>query len=108
MSNHEPVIEFDVAVIGADQAGPALAMTLAGRSDKVALIEGGLVGGCCANHGCTTTKTLPKSARVAYLARRAGDFGIQVGKIEIDFASIYKAEKFSDHAPLTIGYDFKL
>jgi exodeoxyribonuclease-3 len=23
-------------------------------------------------------------------------------------ASIYKAEKFSDHAPLTIGYDFKL
>ena len=87
MSNREPVIEFDVAVIGAGQAGPALAMTLAGRGDTVALIEGGLVGGCCVNHGCTPTKTLRKSARVAYLARRAGDFGIQVGKIEIDFAA---------------------
>jgi len=87
MSKSKPFIEFDVAVIGAGQAGPALAMTLAGRGEKVALIEGGLVGGSCVNHGCTPTKTLRKSARVAYLARRAGDFGIQVGKVEIDFAA---------------------
>ena len=85
MSNRKPVIEFDVAVIGAGQAGPSLAMTLAGRGEKVALIEGGLVGGSCVNHGCTPTKTLRKSARVAHLARRAGDFGIQVSKIELDF-----------------------
>jgi len=85
MSRSKPVIEFDVAVIGAGQAGPALAMTLAGRGERVALIEGGLVGGSCVNHGCTPTKTLRKSARVAYLARRAGEFGIQTGKIEIDF-----------------------
>ena len=86
-SKRKLVIEFDVAVIGAGQAGPALAMTLAGRGEKVALIEGGLVGGSCVNHGCTPTKTLRKSARVAHLARRAGDFGIQTGKIEIDFAA---------------------
>jgi len=85
MSKNKPGTEFDIAVIGAGQAGPALAMTLAGRGEKVVLIEGRLVGGSCVNHGCTPTKTLRKSARVAYLARRAGDFGIQVGKVEIDF-----------------------
>jgi len=40
-SKRKLVIVFDVAVIGAGQAGPALAMTLAGRGEKVALIEGG-------------------------------------------------------------------
>jgi pyruvate/2-oxoglutarate dehydrogenase complex dihydrolipoamide dehydrogenase (E3) component len=83
----KPVIEFDVAVIGTGQAGPALAMTLAGRGEKVALIEGGLVGGSCVNHGCTPTKTLRKSARVAHLVQRARDFGIQAGEIDIDFAA---------------------
>jgi pyruvate/2-oxoglutarate dehydrogenase complex dihydrolipoamide dehydrogenase (E3) component len=83
----KPTSEFDVAVIGAGQAGPNLAMTLAGRGEKVALIEGGLVGGSCVNYGCTPTKTLRKSARVAYLARRAGDFGIHAGTVEIDFAA---------------------
>jgi len=87
MSNRQSVAEFDVAVIGAGQAGPILAMTLAGRGEKVALIEGGLVGGSCVNHGCTPTKTLRKSARVAHLAARAGDFGIQAGTVEVDFAA---------------------
>lgn len=87
MSKSKPVAEFDVAVIGAGQAGPSLAMTLAGRGETVVLIEGGRVGGSCVNYGCTPTKTLRKSARVAHLVRRAGDFGIQAGKIEIDFAA---------------------
>jgi pyruvate/2-oxoglutarate dehydrogenase complex dihydrolipoamide dehydrogenase (E3) component len=87
MSKIRTGLEFDVAVIGAGQAGPSLAMTLAGRGEKVALIEAGLVGGSCVNYGCTPTKTLRKSARVAHLARRAGEFGIQAGKVDIDFAA---------------------
>jgi pyruvate/2-oxoglutarate dehydrogenase complex dihydrolipoamide dehydrogenase (E3) component len=86
MSKSKPPINFDVAVIGAGQAGPSLAMTLAGQGKKVALIEGGLLGGSCVNYGCTPTKTLRKSARVAHLMRRAGDFGIQAGEVHIDFA----------------------
>jgi pyruvate/2-oxoglutarate dehydrogenase complex dihydrolipoamide dehydrogenase (E3) component len=87
MSKGKQALEFDVAVIGAGQAGPMLAMTLAGEGQKVALIEGGQVGGSCVNYGCTPTKTLRKSARVAYLARRAGDFGVQVGAVKVDFAA---------------------
>jgi pyruvate/2-oxoglutarate dehydrogenase complex dihydrolipoamide dehydrogenase (E3) component len=77
----------DAAVIGAGQAGPFLAMALAARGEKVVLIEGRHLGGTCINNGCTPTKTLRKSARVAHLARRAADFGVHVGPVEVDFAA---------------------
>jgi pyruvate/2-oxoglutarate dehydrogenase complex dihydrolipoamide dehydrogenase (E3) component len=80
-------IEFDAAIVGTGQAGPALAVALAQRGERVALIEGALLGGSCINVGCTPTKTLRKSARVAHLARHAGEFGVQVGKVEVDFAA---------------------
>lgn len=80
-------IEFDAAIVGTGQAAPALAVALAKRGERVALIEGALVGGSCVNAGCTPTKTLRKSARVAYLARRAAEFGVHVGKVEVDFAA---------------------
>ena len=79
--------EFDVVIIGTGQAAPALAVSLAQRSQSVAVIEAGLVGGSCVNVGCTPTKTLRKSARVAHMARTAGDYGIKVGPVEVDFAA---------------------
>ncbi len=78
---------FDFVVIGAGQAGPFLAAKLVARGLTVALIESRDLGGTCINRGCTPTKTLRKSARVAYLARRAAAFGVHVGPIEIDFAA---------------------
>lgn len=80
------VLDFDAVFIGAGQAAPPLAVALARRGEKVALIEGALLGGSCINWGCTPTKTLRKSARVAYLARRAAEFGVRVGPVEVDFA----------------------
>ena len=76
---------FDLIVIGAGQAGPFLAARLAKQGQRVALIEARELGGTCVNRGCTPTKTLRKSARVAYLARRAGEFGVRVGPVEVDF-----------------------
>ena len=81
------MIEVDAVLIGTGQAAPALAVALAQRGEKVALVEGGLVGGSCVNVGCTPTKTLRKSARVAYLARHAAEFGVRVGSVEVDFAA---------------------
>ncbi|NPC55406.1 mercuric reductase [Caenimonas soli] len=80
-------IEVDAAIVGSGQAAPALAVALAKRGERVALIEGDQLGGCCVNVGCTPTKTLRKSARVAHLARRAAEFGVLVGKVEVDFAA---------------------
>ncbi len=76
----------DALIIGAGQAAPALAVALAGFGEKVILVEGNQLGGTCVNVGCTPTKTLRKSARVAYMARRSAEFGVNTGEVTIDFA----------------------
>ena len=77
---------FDSIIIGAGQAGPSLAVKLAQRGERVALIEAEKLGGTCINNGCTPTKTLRKSARIAYLAKRASEFGIELGEVKVDFS----------------------
>jgi len=68
---------YDAIVIGTSQGGRLLPIALAKAGRKVALIERGHVGGTCVNVGCTPTKTMVASARVAYLARRGADYGVQ-------------------------------
>jgi hypothetical protein len=75
---------FDAIVIGAGQAGPALAGRLTAAGMQVALVERKLVGGTCVNTGCMPTKTLIASARVAHLARRGPEFGVLTGAIRFD------------------------
>ena len=84
---------YDAIIIGTGQAGPALAVRLAQAGRKTAIIERKLFGGTCVNVGCIPTKTLIASARVAYLARRAADFGIMIeGEVQVDMARV-KARK---------------
>ncbi|MGB5493120.1 MAG: FAD-containing oxidoreductase [Sedimenticolaceae bacterium] len=88
MSEH-----FDAIVIGAGQAGPSLAGRLGQEGLKTAIIERHLMGGTCVNTGCVPTKTLVASARVAYLARRAAEFGVNVDpSVSVDMARV-KARK---------------
>ena len=68
-------------MIGAGQAGGPLATALAGAGRRTALIEREHVGGTCINEGCTPTKTMVASARVAYLARRGADYGVRTGPV---------------------------
>jgi len=70
--------DYDAVVIGSGQAGPPLAMRLAGAGMTVAIVERGLVGGTCVNTGCTPTKTLIASAHAAHMARRAAEYGIVI------------------------------
>ncbi len=69
---------YDAIVIGGGQAGPYLAARFAGAGKSVAIIERHLFGGTCVNSGCTPTKALIASARIAYDARRAHDYGIEL------------------------------
>ena len=71
--------KYDAIVIGTGQAGPALAARLSAADRKVAVIERERFGGTCVNTGCIPTKTLVASAYAAYLARRAGDYGVTIG-----------------------------
>lgn len=67
---------FDAIVIGSGQGGSPLASALAQAGKKTALIEKIHLGGSCVNEGCTPTKTMIASGRVAHLARRALEYGV--------------------------------
>ncbi|MET0937225.1 MAG: FAD-containing oxidoreductase [Luteibacter sp.] len=85
---------FDAIIVGAGQAGPALAGRLTGLGKTVAIIERHLVGGTCVNTGCKPTKTLVASAYAARLAQRGKEYGVGVGPISIDMPTIAgRAEK---------------
>jgi pyruvate/2-oxoglutarate dehydrogenase complex dihydrolipoamide dehydrogenase (E3) component len=84
---------FDAIVIGSGQAGPSLAVRMAGAGQRVAIIERGLFGGTCVNTGCIPTKTLVASAYAAHLSGRAAEFGVQLtGPICADMKRV-KARK---------------
>ncbi|PWY75954.1 FAD-dependent pyridine nucleotide-disulfide oxidoreductase [Aspergillus eucalypticola CBS 122712] len=68
--------QYDTIIIGSGQGGTPLARALALANHKTALIEREHIGGCCVNDGCTPTKTMIASGRVAYLARRGGEYGV--------------------------------
>ena len=57
--------KYDAIVIGTGQAGPSLAVRLADKGMKMAIIERKRFGGTCVNNGCIPTKTLAMKACVA-------------------------------------------
>jgi pyruvate/2-oxoglutarate dehydrogenase complex dihydrolipoamide dehydrogenase (E3) component len=75
--------QYDGIIIGSGQAGTPLSTALAAAGMHTALIERKHVGGTCINEGCTPTKTMVASGRVAYLARRAADYGVHTGAGDI-------------------------
>ena len=85
--------QYDAIVIGAGQAGGPLSTALANAGWKTAIIERVHVGGTCINEGCTPTKTMVASARVAYLARRGADYGVHTGPITIDMTKVRQRKR---------------
>jgi len=84
---------YDAIVIGSGQAGTPLARALADSGRKTALVEREHVGGTCVNEGCTPTKTMVASARVAYLARRGADYGVRTGPVSVDMGAVRKRKR---------------
>jgi pyruvate/2-oxoglutarate dehydrogenase complex dihydrolipoamide dehydrogenase (E3) component len=85
--------QYDALIIGSGQAGTPLSTALAGAGMRTVLIERKHVGGTCVNEGCTPTKTMVASGRVAYLARRAADYGVQTGPISVDLAKVRQRKR---------------
>ena len=84
---------YDAIVIGAGQGGVPLSTALAGAGRKTALIERAHIGGTCVNVGCTPTKTMVASARVAHLARRAADYGVHTGPVTDDLERVRQRKR---------------
>jgi pyruvate/2-oxoglutarate dehydrogenase complex dihydrolipoamide dehydrogenase (E3) component len=80
--------EYDAIVIGSGQGGKPLAIALAKAGWRAAIIEREYIGGTCINFGCTPTKTMYNSARVAYLARRSAEYGVHTGLVTVNMSEV--------------------
>jgi len=88
-----PPQHYDAIVIGSGQGGNPLCQALANAGLRTALIEKVHVGGTCINEGCTPTKTMVASGRVAYLARRGADYGVRAGAVRIAMERVRKRKR---------------
>jgi pyruvate/2-oxoglutarate dehydrogenase complex dihydrolipoamide dehydrogenase (E3) component len=85
----EPSVDhFDAIVVGAGQAGPALAERLGRAGLRTAIIERQVLGGTCVNVGCIPTKTLVASARAVHTARRGAEYGFTVGDVRVEMTAV--------------------
>ncbi|MGH3247632.1 MAG: FAD-dependent oxidoreductase, partial [Trebonia sp.] len=84
---------YDAIVIGTSQGGRFLPVDLVRAGQRVALVERGPLGGVCVNTGCTPTKTMVASARLAYLARRGGEYGVHTGPVSVDLAAVRERKR---------------
>ncbi|PYX43463.1 MAG: FAD-containing oxidoreductase, partial [Acidobacteria bacterium] len=84
---------YDAIVVGSGQGGTPLCRALAEAGMRTALVERVHVGGTCINEGCTPTKTMVASARVAYLARRGADYGVQTGSVSVDLKRVRERKR---------------
>jgi pyruvate/2-oxoglutarate dehydrogenase complex dihydrolipoamide dehydrogenase (E3) component len=89
----EGVHSYDAVIVGAGTAGVPLAQSLAAAGWHTAIIERTHVGGTCINEGCTPTKNMISSARVAYLSRRAPSYGIATGDVAVDMAAVRQRKR---------------
>jgi pyruvate/2-oxoglutarate dehydrogenase complex dihydrolipoamide dehydrogenase (E3) component len=87
------VEQYDCIVIGSGQGGSPLVTALAKAGYHTALIEREHIGGTCINEGCTPTKTMVASARVAHLARRAADYGVRIGPVTMDMMKVRQRKR---------------
>jgi pyruvate/2-oxoglutarate dehydrogenase complex dihydrolipoamide dehydrogenase (E3) component len=84
---------YDAIVIGTSQGGRFLPIELAKAGQKVALVERGQLGGACVNTGCTPTKTMVASARLAHQARRGAEYGVRTGPVSVDLAAVRERKR---------------
>jgi pyruvate/2-oxoglutarate dehydrogenase complex dihydrolipoamide dehydrogenase (E3) component len=84
---------YDAVVIGSGQGGNPLARALAYSGRRTALVEREHVGGTCINEGCTPTKTMIASAKVAYLDHRSADYGVRVGPVSVDMKKVRQRKR---------------
>ncbi len=82
--------KYDAIVIGSGQAGTPLSKKLANAGWSTALVEKRWIGGTCINDGCTPTKTLIASAKIARLAAESHKLGVNIPSFRIDMPAILR------------------
>ncbi len=79
---------YDCIVIGAGPGGYVAAIRAAQLGKRTAVIEKDRVGGRCLNYACIPAKAVLRSADLLSEIREAGDFGLRVAGVEVDYAAV--------------------
>ena len=77
---------LDVFVLGGGGTGSEIVGRLASLGGlRVGMAERDRLGGECNWYGCVPSKVMLRSAKIAALARAAGEFGVRIPTVGIDF-----------------------
>jgi dihydrolipoamide dehydrogenase len=79
---------YDCIVIGSGPGGYVAAIRAAQVGRRTAVVEKDKVGGRCLNYACIPAKAVLRSADLLTEIREAGDYGLQVSGVEVDYAAI--------------------
>ncbi len=80
--------KYTAIIIGAGPAGYTCAVRLAQLGANVAIVERDFIGGICVNWGCTPSKAMIESAKIANVVSEAEKYGVNVSGFSIDFVGI--------------------
>src|SRR6266513_3269620 len=88
-----PESKYDCIVIGTGPGGYVAAIRAAQLGMKTAVVEKDRIGGRCLNYACIPAKAVLRAADVLTEAQHAGDFGIKVGDIGVEFGGVVNHRK---------------
>lgn len=84
-----PDSDFDVAILGGGMGGYPAAIRASQLGLKVAIVEGGKLGGTCLHVGCIPTKALLESSELYHrVAARGAEFGLKAEVVGYDYPRI--------------------
>lgn len=83
--------KFDLVIIGGGVAGLVSASGAAQLGARVALVERESLGGDCLRTGCVPTKRLLHLAKMAFLAGRAEEFGLEGAPLTVNFQKVMRS-----------------
>src|SRR3984957_1451856 len=85
--------KYQTLVLGSGEAGKWTAWTMADEGHRTAMVERKWLGGSCPNIACLPSKNVIYSARVASLARRGAEFGLEMDQLRINMAGVQQRKR---------------
>jgi len=85
--------KYEILVLGSGEAGKWTAWTMADEGRRTAMVERKWLGGSCPNIACLPSKNVIYSARVASLARRGAEFGLEIDNLRINMGGVQQRKR---------------